>query len=99
MRLLETTSELNEELAVRLLGWKWLSFMTRPSKSHPEYYIGKNIRCRRLFSPEELNSERWNDVFAERDARDATGDEPLAYAYCSSNGPACPPKFHILVEE
>lgn len=99
MKLREIEHDIDAELAVRLLGWKWLSFMSRPMASHPEYESGKKIRCRQLFSPKQLCDARWKSFFAKEDARDATGEEPLSYAYCSSNGPAIVPKFHLLVEE
>lgn len=99
MKLREIDHDIDAELAVRLLGWKWLSFMSRPVKSHPEYQTGKEIRCRQLFTPRQLADERWQEYLAAKDARDATGDKPLSYTYCSSNGPEYPPKFHLLVEE
>lgn len=52
-----------------------------------------------VVSPRQLADERWQEYLAAKDARDATGDEPLSYTYCSSNGPEYPPKFHLLVEE
>lgn len=99
MKLREIGHNCDEEFAVKFLGWKWMSFMTIPIASHPEYGTGKNIRCRRLFSPGELKSKGWQEVFAAKDGREATGEEPLAYAYCSSNGPAMVPVFHLFVEE
>jgi hypothetical protein len=99
MKLREIEHDIDAELAVRLLGWKWMSFMSRPVSSHPLYETRQEIRCRQLFSPSQLADPRWSKYLAERDACEATGDEPLSYAYCSSNGPAMVPTFHVFVEE
>lgn len=58
MKLREIEHDINEELAVRFLGWKWVAFMSRPTKSHPEYHSGKEIMCRQLFSPKQLGSTK-----------------------------------------
>jgi hypothetical protein len=99
MKLREVEHDIDAELAVRLLGWKWLSFMSRPVSSHPLYETRQEIRCRELFSPRQLASDTWVAWLKSKDARDATGDEPLSYAYCSSSGPERPPRFHLLIEE
>jgi len=99
MKLREVEHDIDAELAVRFLGWKWMSFMSRPVSSHPLYETRQEIRCRELFSPRQLASDTWVAWLKSKDARDATGDEPLSYAYCSSSGPERPPRFHLLIEE
>jgi hypothetical protein len=86
--------KLNEELAIKLLGWKWIAFDGIPIRTAPGY--PDQCRVRELFSPEEQASKGWQDFFAEHNASDATGDEPLSYAYCSSSGPGRVPQFLII---
>lgn len=88
---------LDEELAIRLLGWKWMSFIGTPVKSSPAY--PNLVRVRQLMSPKQLESKSWINYFNRTEGREATGDEPLAYTYCSSWCTAASiPKFTILVE-
>jgi hypothetical protein len=89
--------DLTEELAIRLLGWKWMSFVGIPTRGTEGY--PRECRVRRLFSPQELKDKRLKDYFQKHDLAEATGEEPLSYAYCSSQGPAIPPRFIILVDD
>jgi hypothetical protein len=84
----QLTHDLHEELAIRLLGWRWMAFTGIPVKGTASY--PKKCRVRQLFSKEQLATLT--------DAEEATGDEPLSYAYCSSVGPAIVPRFAIFVE-
>jgi len=87
-----------EELAIKLLGWKWVSFIDVPIKGTEGY--PKRCRVRQLLSAKQMKSERWQSFLREREASDATGDEPLSYAYCSSQGSIVAlPRFVLLVEE
>jgi hypothetical protein len=96
MRILQ--HRMSEELAIRLLGWKWVSFVGLPVKSSDCYPA--NCRVRQLFSAKQLNSEDWQQFFRDSEGADATGDEPLAYSYCSSQGDDMPlPRFIILLDE
>ena len=95
MRIVE--HNMAEELAVKLLGWKWLSFVGQPTKDHPRY--PDKIRVRQLFPPRQLDDAQWNAFLYKNEAQPANGSEPLSYAYDSSNGPARLPKFTILVDE
>ena len=75
-----------------------MSFIGKPVKSCPEY--PKDVRVRQLLSSKQLESKTWIDFLAENDDREANGDEPLSYTYCSAGCCAVPlPKFTILVEE
>ena len=90
--------QMTEELAVRLLGWKWMSFVGIPVKG-TEGYPAK-CRVRQLMSAEQLKSKEWQKHFQDHEGADATGDEPLTYTYCSSGRRDVPlPRFTILVEE
>jgi hypothetical protein len=90
------TAEQVERIAIHCFGWKWMAWPGRPIKSHPEYATGSKIMVRTFLSPEQqqrLETEpNWVD-FWERTghvAVEATGDEPLAYCYCSSRGYSWP---------
>lgn len=87
---------LDEELAIRLLGWKWISFVGIPVRETPSY--PKKTRVRQLFSKSQLEGKDWEEFARKYEAKEATGEEPLAYSYCSSQGPAMLPKFTILVD-
>lgn len=90
--------KLNEYLAITLLGWKWVSFVGIPVKGTEGY--PKKCRVRQLLSKKQLESESWQDKLSVNEGRDAIGDEPLAYTYCSSQGSdARVPRFTILVDE
>ena len=89
--------DLNEELAILLLGWEWISFIGIPVRGTAGYPM--KCRVRQLFSANQLKSDRWREFLRENDGAEATGTEPLAYGYCSSGGNCEPlPRFTILVE-
>jgi len=75
-------------LIAEMMGWRWVSFIDIPVRGTPGY--PQECRVRRFFPPETLADEEWKSYLQKHDARDATGDEPLHYAYCSSMGPAFP---------
>lgn len=92
------TTQLDHAIAERLFGWRWIAFRGMPTNDHPLYDDpvcrgGPGIRVRRFMSPEALKSEQWQQYWAEHEGAPATGDEPLAYCYCSSCGPAMVPHF------
>lgn len=90
--------QLDEELAIRLLGWKWMSFIGIPVKGTSGYPA--KCRVRQLFSAAQLKAKSWREFFEEWEGCEATGDEPLAYGYCSSQSSCVPlPRFTIMVEE
>ncbi len=90
--------EMTEELAVRLLGWKWMAFDDIPIKGTPGYPA--ECRVRQLFSAKQLANAKWRKYLEEHNASDATGEEPLSYTYCSSGCNAARlPRFTILVDE
>ena len=90
--------DLDEELAIRLLGWKWMSFVSIPVKGTPGYPA--QCRVRQLMSAKQLKMKEWQRALDETEGREATGDEPLAYTYCSSGrSDATVPRFTILVDE
>lgn len=96
MKLIEK-HDLHEEIAIRVLGWKWMSFVGIPTKS-AEGYPAKR-RVRELFSPKMLKSAEWQKYLAENEGREADMTEPLSYCYCSSQGPVVPPRIYLLVQE
>jgi hypothetical protein len=74
-------------IAEKLFGWKWMSKVSVPVKGTPDY--PKHCRVREFLAPDEIENRRtneyWLDYFArEGEMLEATGDEPLAYSYCSS---------------
>ena len=82
-------ADLSEEVARQLFGWKWMSWVDTPVKEAPGYPA--KCRIRQFVSPRTIADRRWISFWAERELRDATGDEPLSYRYCSSMGPErCP---------
>lgn len=85
------TTAMDEAVAEELFGWKWLAFTCRPTRSHPEY--PKEMRVRRFYPPVESLGKQWAAYFKEHPHEPATGDEPLSYCYCSSNGPHMVPHF------
>ena len=89
--------DINEELAIRLLGWKWVSFIGIPVRS-TEGYPAKR-RVRQLMSAKAMRDSGWQEFLEKHEGRDAVGDEPLAYCYGSSLGPAIIPTFTILVDD
>ena len=88
-------SEAAEFLCIHLFGWKWMSWIGRPTRDHPDYPID-NIRVRQFMSAEQLKMPSWKKWLADPkiEAREAIGDEPLTYTYCSSGCSAVPiPNF------
>lgn len=72
----------NHVWACETLGYRWMSFVGRPTTSHPSY--PQEQRVRQLFSPSQLASQGWKEFLEHADGREAEGTEPLSYAYCSS---------------
>lgn len=87
---------LDELILTQVLGWKWLSFIGIPTRDTEGYPA--ECRVRQLFSPKQLKSKEWQEHLAKCEVRDADGTEPLSYRYCSSMGPARPPRLFILVD-
>lgn len=85
------SAQLNETIAEKFFGWKWMAFIDRPMRSHPDY--PKDVRVRRFVTPNTLADKSWISFFSDHDGRTATGYEPLAYCYCSSGGPAVVPNY------
>lgn len=68
----------NEEIAIKLMGWKWMTFHGIPVKGAPGY--PEECTVKQLFTPEALANPKWQEIFTG----EATGQEPLSYTYCSS---------------
>ena len=90
------TTKLDEAIAEEFFGWRWLAYSGRPMRGHPDYH--KEIRVRRFYPPlESIKSKsvrkQWEDYFARVPHEQASGEEPLCYSYCSSNGPHRVPHF------
>lgn len=90
------TSDLDYCIAEELFGWRWLAYMGRPTRSHPDY--PKEMRVRRFYPPmkdmgSKIVREQWEEHFQQVPHEPATGDEPLCYSYCSSNGSHRIPHF------
>jgi hypothetical protein len=102
MRVIEDHG-IDELILTKLLGWKWMSFLGMPTNDHPNYrdpdVREKGLRVRELFSPKQLESQGWQEYFEKHEGREADGTEPLSYRYCSSMGPARPPRLFILVDD
>jgi len=92
-----TKHDFTERICEEMLGWKWMSFVGTPVRGTDGYPA--KCRVRQFLSPKSLKSAGWQEYLAENDGREATGDEPLAYCYCSSCGPECPPRIILLIEE
>jgi hypothetical protein len=86
---------MTEELAIRLLGWKWVTIIGIPTKDHPQY--PERIPVRQLLSPDQLKDPIWIGYLDRCDAQLSDGTEPLAYCNGSSSAPL--PKITILVDE
>ena len=67
-------------------GYKWMAFTGIPVRGTEGY--PRKQRVRMLMSPEQIDARRNNIDAAKEwsDIQPATGNEPLAYAYCSSGG-------------
>ena len=82
----KTQVELNEQMAERLFGWKWMSWRGIPAKDTPGY--PRKCRVRQFLSPEELGTTRWRSRLQVYEGREADRLEVLSYAYCSSCVPS-----------
>lgn len=89
--------DLTEAVLTQLLGWKWMSYVGTPVKGTPGYPAKQRVR--QLFSPAMLKADGWKEYLQQTEGREADMTEPLDYCYCSSNGPAIPPRILILVDE
>jgi hypothetical protein len=78
------SGEQNHQVAEALFGWKWMSWFGIPIHGTPAYPA--KCRVREFMSPKTMSSKRWQSFFAQHDGVEATGDEALAYSYCSSQG-------------
>lgn len=96
MKLIEKHG-IDEVILTQVLGWKWVSYIDIPVRGTEGYPSA--CRVRRLLSPKELKDPTWIQHLIKKDGRDADGTEPLDYSYCSSAGPARPPRLIILVDE
>ena len=72
----------NQVWAIETLGYKWMSFDGIPTRGTEGY--PQRQRVRQLMSPEQLASPRWQEFLQQNNGREADGDEPLSYSYCSS---------------
>jgi hypothetical protein len=95
MRLIENHG-MTEEICAKLLGWKWLSYIGAPTRNIACY--PRKCRVRQFFSPKQLKSKRWNDYLKQNEVQDATGDEPLAFCYCSEGGSILP-RIILLIDD
>jgi hypothetical protein len=87
-------NELDEEVAKKIFGWRWMSWVGIPVKGTPGYPA--RCRIRQFMSPDTMRNQRWLDFWNRSDVgevREATGDEPLSYCYCSSQGCEIPPDY------
>lgn len=79
-------AEVNQLIAMKLFGWKWIAFIGCPVRGTEGY--PENCKVRQFVSPELLANKKWKAFFESVGGfTDATGEEPLAYCYCSSRGP------------
>ena len=91
------TTKLDEAIAEEFFGWRWLAANGIPVRG-TEGYPNK-VMCRRFFPPDDKlassasGKRQWAEYFEETPHVPATGDEPLDYCYCSSNGPHRVPHF------
>lgn len=83
-KILKKTN-LDYAVAEEFFGWRWLTFFGRPERGTPGYPA--ECQVRRFFPPEKELHKSWLNWFKENPTAPATGDEPLDYSYCSSNGP------------
>lgn len=94
MRIVE--HNMTEELAVKLLGWKWITTIDVPTKDHPQY--PEMMPVRRLMSPKQMADPSWINHFHKCNAQPSDGTEPLSYCHDSSGGWPLP-KITILVDD
>lgn len=81
-------SDLDFVIACELFGWKWMAYHGIPIKGTAGYPA--KCRVRQCFPKESQENTDWQQYLATWEGAPATGEEPLAYAYCSSQGPAMP---------
>lgn len=88
----------NEAIAVSDHGWKWMAWHGISVKGTPNYPEKQMVRC--LMSPKRRKhmrtSAEWKRHWQKNGDtfREAIGDEPLEYGYCSSQGgPEVVPDF------
>jgi len=83
-----------ELAAIEFLGWKWMTWLGMPTKSHPlyrdEHTRTVGIPVRTFMSPGMLKHPQWIQFFAKNESHESDMTEPLAYCYCSSGGHAWP---------
>lgn len=82
---------IDELIAQKLFGWKWVAFSGIPIRG-TEGYPNKTM-VRQFCSP--MHIEQLQKMV---EVRDADMSEPLSYRYCSSMGPECVPQFHQALE-
>lgn len=88
--------DIDEFIAEKLLGWKWIAYKGIPVRGTPGY--PDQCVVRRFASPQLLANEKWAGILDRSGGyTDATGDEPLAYCYCSSQGPELPPMYELAL--
>lgn len=79
-------SDLQRDVAERVMGWRWVAFEGVPTRDTAGY----PAKCRvRMFCPPDMiesNADTW--------IGEATGDEPLSYKYCSSSPAPFVPDWH-----
>lgn len=86
-----TNAEITDAVLAEM-GWKWMAWVDRPTRSTPGY--PDECSTRQFMSTGQLADTRWRDYLKENNAEPATGDEPLNYTYCSSGCSAArPPDF------
>jgi len=85
------TTSLDRAIAEELFGWKWWSWVGIPIRGTPGYPT--KTRVRQFVSPEQLADKRWEKFLEASEGAPATGDEPLDYSYCSSQGGEWVPHF------
>lgn len=85
------TTNLDEAVAEEFFGWKWMAYRGIPVRGTPGY--PQECIVRQFLSVDAVKNPRWQEFLKENDGRETTGDEPLAYCYCSSQGPAIVPHF------
>lgn len=86
------TTDLDRYVAEELFGWKWIAFHGHPIRGR-ERCTPPKCKVRQFFPPDIFKNERWKEHFENSQWAPATGDEPLAYCYCSSMGPHTVPHF------
>ncbi len=83
-------SNIDQDIAETFLGWKWISYIGRPTKRTKGYPA--NMRVRVFLSRELREDAHWKAFLEVRYPGECDGTEPLAYCYCSSGGCPQPPE-------